>query len=56
MAAWYGHQEVAELLIEKGAEIDAKDNDGKTPLDWAKEKNKKGSDQAIIYYLTKISG
>ena len=27
-----GHEAVVKLLIEKGAELDSKDNDGRTPL------------------------
>ena len=30
-----GHKEIAELLIAEGAEVNAKDEDGKTPLDYA---------------------
>ena len=33
-AALNGHKEVAELLIDKGADVNAKHN-GETPLDWA---------------------
>jgi ankyrin repeat protein len=36
--AVYGHKEVAELLIAKGADINAKDNAVTTTLDWAKYK------------------
>ena len=35
-AAWNGHKEVAELLIAKGADVNAKDWRGRTPLDFAK--------------------
>jgi ankyrin repeat protein len=30
-----GHKEIAELLIAKGADVNTKDDDGETPLDWA---------------------
>ena len=36
-AAANGHKEIAELLIEKGADLNAKDEDGGTPLDYAIE-------------------
>ena len=31
-AAWRGHEEVAELLIAKGADVNTKNKDGGTPL------------------------
>ena len=31
-AAWGGHKEIAELLIAKGADMNAKDDEGMTPL------------------------
>ena len=34
-AARGGHKEIAELLIAKGADLNAKDNDGETPVDYA---------------------
>ena len=30
-----GHKEVVELLIAEGADVNAKNEDGRTPLDWA---------------------
>ena len=35
-AAWFGQEEIAELLVAEGADVNAKDYDGKTPLDLAK--------------------
>ena len=32
-AAYSGHKEIAELLIGEGAEMNAKERDGRTPLD-----------------------
>jgi cytohesin len=34
-AAYWGHKELAELLIAKGADVNAKEVYGNTPLDWA---------------------
>ncbi|KAH7134386.1 hypothetical protein EDB81DRAFT_858982 [Dactylonectria macrodidyma] len=39
LASYYGHRVIAKLLLEKGAEIEAKDSEhGRTPLSWAAEK------------------
>ena len=35
LAAWYGHKEIVELLIAEGADVNAKNDEGKTPLDMA---------------------
>jgi len=34
-ASMYSRKEIAELLIASGADVNAKGDDGKTPLDWA---------------------
>jgi ankyrin repeat protein len=34
-AAWKGHIEIARLLLQNGAEVNAKSNDGSAPLHWA---------------------
>jgi len=35
------HKEMAELLINKGADVNAKENQGRTPVSLAKEKGHK---------------
>jgi len=40
-AAWKGHVEIAKLLIVKNADVNAKDVEGQTPLDWAEEEKHK---------------
>jgi ankyrin repeat protein/predicted TIM-barrel fold metal-dependent hydrolase len=40
-AARYGHKEVAELLIAKGADVNAKDTRGRTPIDLAINQDRK---------------
>ena len=37
LAAFFGIKAIVQLLLEKGAEIEAKDNYGRTPLSWAAE-------------------
>lgn len=38
-ATVYKHAEMVKLLIEYGADVNIKDNNGKTPLHWATSKN-----------------
>ena len=33
-----GNFDVVKILLDNGADIDAKDDEGKTALDWSKEK------------------
>ncbi len=40
-AARYGHKEVAQLLIAKGADVNAKDTRGRTPIDLAMNQERK---------------
>ncbi|KAL6808800.1 hypothetical protein V8C40DRAFT_259353 [Trichoderma camerunense] len=48
LASYYGHRAIAKLLIEKGADIEAKDDDkGRTPLIWAA----KNGHEALIKLL-----
>mmetsp|Transcript_27003 Transcript_27003/g.59740 ORF Transcript_27003/g.59740 Transcript_27003/m.59740 type:complete len:98 (+) Transcript_27003:434-727(+) len=37
MASQRGHPEVVRLLLGKGADLQAEDNDGRTPPDYAKD-------------------
>ena len=37
MAVRGNHKEIAELLIEKGADVNAKEDDGATPLGYAND-------------------
>jgi ankyrin repeat protein len=40
-AAFYGHKDVAELLLANKANVNAKDDKGDTPLHWAADKGYK---------------
>tara|TARA_B000000557_G_scaffold263356_1_gene266026 strand:+ start:98 stop:292 length:195 start_codon:yes stop_codon:yes gene_type:complete len=50
-AARLGHKEIAELLIAKGTDVNAKDSEGKTLLDHALSKPSK-----IVDFLLKHGG
>ncbi|RYP70200.1 hypothetical protein DL771_005587 [Monosporascus sp. 5C6A] len=47
-AAEKGHKEIVQLLLDKGAEIDAKDSNSRTPLSWAAEKGHKEIVQLLL--------
>ena len=34
-SAWFGHLEAAQALMEAGADVNAKDNKGRTPVHWS---------------------
>ena len=48
MVARKGNTEVVKALIEAGADVNAKDNDGWTVLSWACTKNNKDIAQLLI--------
>ena len=47
-AAWFGHKEIAELLIAAGADVNAKNEDGGTPLYFAVWKGHKEIAELLI--------
>ena len=47
-AAGHGHKEIAELLISKGADVNAKNNDEVTPLHWAADMGHKEIAEILI--------
>ena len=51
-----GRRATAELLITKGAEVNAKSIHGKTPLDWAKQSIYPATKSKIITLLRKHGG
>jgi len=42
LAAFKSHKEIVELLITKGADVNAMDDGGHTPVDWAESVNEQG--------------
>nr|CEG03507.1 unnamed protein product [Fusarium acuminatum CS5907] len=53
LASYYGHRVIVKLLLEKGAEIEAKDSKhGRTPLSWAAENRH----EAIVKLLLATEG
>jgi ankyrin repeat protein len=54
-AMWAGKIDIAKLLIENGADINAKRKDGKTPLDLAYEIPDRDVRDKIIKIFTKYS-
>jgi ankyrin repeat protein len=48
IASYYGHCTLAKLLLEKGADIEAKDQSGRTPLLWAAAQGHKALAQLLL--------
>ena len=48
LAAWGGHKEIAELLIENGAKVDTKTDEARTPLHYAARFGHKGIAELLI--------
>ena len=49
-ASYWGHKEVVASLLEKGANVNAQDYDGNTPLYWAVL----GGNKEIVEVLVKV--
>ncbi|KAL6887036.1 hypothetical protein GGI43DRAFT_264528 [Trichoderma evansii] len=47
-ASYYGHHAIVKLLVEKGANIEAKDSDGRTALLWAAEKGHQATVKLLV--------
>ena len=48
LAAGNGRKEVAQILVESGAEVNVADGDGRTPLHWAAKRGHKEVAQLLI--------
>jgi ankyrin repeat protein len=55
-AAHEGHKEIAQLLIARGAAVNAKDEDGDTPLDVATHPDNPNASAEITDLLRKHGG
>ncbi len=52
-AAHDGNLDVVEYLVEKGADVNARDNNGSTPLDHARKNNHPDVVNYILNYMEK---
>lgn len=53
MAAFKNQKDVVRLLLERGADTDAKDEDGNTPFDIAQKYNSSDAARIILEHLEK---
>jgi ankyrin repeat protein len=51
LAAYFGVETVVQLLLDKAAEADSKDNNSRTPLSWAAKNGYK----AVVKFLLETS-
>ncbi len=47
-AAWAGHDDVINLLLDNGADINSTDEDSRTPLHWATMKGRTSSVKLLL--------
>ena len=55
-AVFNGHKEIVGLLVAEGADVNAKDDRGETPLDWAIQTNNPFGSAEIADLLRKHGG
>ena len=48
LAAWFGRKGTVKMLLDAGCEVDAQDNNGKIPLDFAREGAKNFTPDAVL--------